>query len=259
MIPNDFAERIKKAADLIGGQLELSRRTGISATSISKYALGTADPSRTRLVTMANATGVSAGWLATGEGPMLPGDQNGKKEEPTRSLNEIQSMPDPQPCTVDASGQVRIPQWLDPDPEMFDYVPMAEAQLSAGGGCFVISEDVEGYYAFRKSWLHRVSTSARNLVLMRVNGDSMEPSVCENDTVMIDIGRRDIKEGAIHALRVDSTTIIKRLSLRVGGKVLVVSDNFSENRPDLAAYEAGMQDLHIIGQVIFVCRTLVPE
>lgn len=258
MTDENFVERVRKAADLAGGQLELSKKTGISARTINSYALGESDPSRSRIAAIAKAANVSAGWLVTGEGPMLLPDSTMEKGEISPRLT-IQVMPDPQPCFVDASGQVRIPQWIDPDPAMFDYVPMAEAQLSGGGGCFVISEDVEGYYAFRKSWLKRVATSVRNLVLMRVNGDSMVPNVCENDTVMIDTGRRDVKEGTIYALRVDSTTIVKRLSLRIGGKVLIVSDNFSDNRPELAAYEASMQDLHVIGQVIFVCRTLVPE
>lgn len=81
-----FAERIRVAADLIGGQLELSRRSGISSKSINSYALGTAEPSRPRLVAMAKAANVSAGWLATGEGPMRPGEEQSGKlarlEEP---------------------------------------------------------------------------------------------------------------------------------------------------------------------------------
>lgn len=239
-------------------QYEFADDLGISKSSLLRYEKGNGVPDIETVLKICALSNVSIDWLAKGKGPMRPSDQE-ESNDSRRPIIGIQSMPDPQRCMVDANGNITIPRWQNPDLEMFDYIPMAEAQLSAGGGCFVISEDMEGYYAFRKSWLHRVSTSARNLVLMRVNGDSMEPSVCANDTVMIDIGRRDIKEGAIHALRVDSTTIIKRLSLRVGGKVLVVSDNFSDNRPDLAAYEAGMQDLHIIGQVIFICRTLVPE
>lgn len=254
MAQENFGDRIREAADLIGGQLELSRRTGISATSINNYVLGTSDPSRTRLVAMANATGVSAGWLATGEGPMRPGDQKGEADQ-SRSMNDPHAIPDPQPCMVDASGQVVIPRWQNPEPEMFDYVPMAEARLSAGGGCFIISENMEGYYAFKKNWLSRVATSVKNLVLMRIDGDPMTPTIQENDTVMIDTGRRDIREGMIYALRVDSTVMIKRLSFRIGGKVLIISDN----RREYEAYEANTKDLHVIGQVIFFCRTFVPD
>lgn len=171
------------------------------------------------------------------------------------SRDEIQRTIEPQPCVVDATGHIAIPQWQCPDPEMFDYIPMAEAQLSAGGGCFVLSEDVEGYYAFRKNWLNRVASSAKNLVLMRVQGGSMHPTIQDGDTVMIDTGRVAVKEGMLYALRFDSTIMIKRLAFRPGGRIQIVSDNRQEYDP----FEADLKDLHIIGQVIFFCRTFVSD
>lgn len=253
MVQENFGDRIREAANLIGGQLELSRRTGISATSINNYVLGTSDPSRTRLVAIANATGVSAGWLATGEGPMRL--EEAQEQPACPACTEREVVRDPQPCFIDENGVVSIPRWQDPDPEMFDYIPMAETRLSAGGGCFVLSENMEDYYAFRKNWLSRVASSPNRLVLMRINGNSMSPTLEDGDTVMIDTGRRDIKEGMIYALRVDHSVMIKRLSFRVGGKVLIISDN----RHDYDPYEAPMKDLHILGQVIFFCRTFVSE
>jgi phage repressor protein C with HTH and peptisase S24 domain len=253
MAQENFGDRIREAADLIGGQLELSRRTGISATSINNYVLGTSDPSRTRLVAIANAAGVSAGWLATGEGFMRPEDV---QEQPSRpACKEVERIEPPQPCTVDAAGRISIPRWQNPDPEMFDYVPLAEAQLSAGGGCFVLSEEIEGYYAFRKNWLSRVASSAKNLVLMRVQGDSMHPTIQDGDTVMIDTGRVSIKEGLLYALRFNSTIMVKRIAFRPGGRILIISDNRQEYDP----FEAEVKDLHLIGQIIFFCRTFVPD
>ncbi len=254
MAQENFGDRVKKAADLIGGQLELSRRTGISATSINNYALGSADPSRTRLAAIAKAAGVSVGWLVSGEGPMRP-EESATPSPQTPAREDLPETPDLHPSSINTYGEVTIPRWRNPDPEAFDYVPMAEARLSAGDGCFVISEDMEGYYAFRKNWISRVATSPNNLVLMRIHGNSMAPTLEDNDTAMIDIGRRDIKEGMIYALRVDHSIMIKRLSFRVGGKVLIISDNRTEYDP----YEAEMKDLHVIGQVIFFCRTFVSE
>ena len=90
---------------------------------------------------------------------------------------------------------------------------------------------------------------------MRINGNSMSPTLEDGDTVMIDTGRCDIKEGMIYALRVDNSVMIKRLSFRVGGKVLIISENRHEYDP----YEAQMKDVHILGQIIFFCRTFVPD
>lgn len=177
--------------------------------------------------------------ILTKESPSSPSDSNESHESIYSKEN----------------GQIAIPQWQNPDPEIFDYIPMAETQLSAGGGAFVISEEIEGYYAFRKNWLSRVASSTKNLVLMRVVGDSMSPTIQEDDTVMIDIGKKSIKEGMIYAIRFDSTVMIKRLTFRPGGRILIISDN----RHEYESYEADMRDLHIIGQIIFFCRTFATD
>jgi len=67
------------------------------------------------------------------------------------------------------------------------------------------------------NWLSRVASSTKNLVLMRVLGDSMSPTIQEDDTVMIDSGKESIKEVMIYAIRFDSTVMIKRLAFRPGG------------------------------------------
>lgn len=244
-----FGERVGIIADLVGGQAELSRRSGISTVSIGSYLKGESDPSRERLVAMASAANVSLFWLATGEGEMRPSEE--ESALPIAGTIAMQSAP---MGLVDSSGNIAVS--LDnPDPEQFDYVPMVETQLSAGGGCFVLSENIEGYYAFRKSWLNRVASTVKSLVLMRVQGRSMDPTIQDGDTVMIDTGRQAVKEGLLYALRFDSTVMIKRLSFRPGGRIQVISDNRQEYDP----FEADRGDLHVIGQIIFFCRTFVPE
>lgn len=257
MAEESFIERVRKAAELAGGQLELASKTGISPRTINAYALGETDPSRLRIAAIAKAAGVSAGWLVSGEGPMLSEGQGSRGVYTEEAPRKITLVEPPGP-TWDENGLIAIPRWQNPDPQMFDYVPMAEAQLSAGGGSFVLSEDVEDYYAFRKSWLRRVASSPHNVILMRIRGNSMG-GACgkleDKDVCMVDIGLRNIIDDTIFALRVDHSIMIKRLSLRVGGKVLIISDNRDEYEP----YEVDRADLHIIGQVIFSCRTYVPE
>lgn len=47
----------------------LARATGVSPSAFRKWLRGEAEPSRERLVALAQAAGVGVGWLAGGEGP----------------------------------------------------------------------------------------------------------------------------------------------------------------------------------------------
>ena len=47
----------------------LARATGVSPSAFRKWLRGEAEPSRERLVALAQAANVSVGWLAGGEGP----------------------------------------------------------------------------------------------------------------------------------------------------------------------------------------------
>lgn len=221
-------------------------KIGVSKNTLMSYETGNSVPNHTVLTEiLVIHPEISPSWLLTGEGQMKKPVESIKPGEPEAH----------QAVGVDENGQTVIPRWKNPDHEMFDYIPMTEAKLSAGGGAFVVSEEIEGYYAFRKSWLNAVTTGAKNLVLMRVTGDSMYPTIQAKDTVLIDIGRKHIKDGEIYALRVDDTVMIKRLSIRIGGKVMIISDNRKEFDP----YEAAISDVHVLGQVIFFSRVLIPE
>lgn len=64
-----FLERMNALIERCGGAGELARKAGLSRRVIDKYRRGESDPSRSRLVAMAAAAGVSVEWLAAGLGP----------------------------------------------------------------------------------------------------------------------------------------------------------------------------------------------
>lgn len=218
-----FAERIKQMRGKMTGP-DFCAPLGVHRNTIYGWEKGVSQPSADIIVAMCSHYKVSPSWLILGEGPMYQGDprQDGQ-------ANQHKSICD------------------------FDLIPMVETRLSAGDGAFVISENVEGYYAFKKQWVRRVATSAKSLVLLRVEGDSMQPTILTGDTVMIDIERKDVIEGRIYAIRFDSTVMIKRLSFRPANRIMVISDNKQEFDP----YEVDRQELCILGQVIFFSRVLV--
>lgn len=120
----------------------------------------------------------------------------------------------------------------------------------------MLSESFKERYAFRNDWLKRVATNARNLVIMRVVGDSMDPTIMDGDIVMLDRGRPWLFTGQIYALGMDNDISIKRLELLTGTNVRIISDNKSGYEP----YVVNRVDIRIIGQVIWRAgQTIHPD
>jgi phage repressor protein C with HTH and peptisase S24 domain len=188
-------------------------------------------------------------WFITGEGGGLEGTGMPVDSRTGSGAGRI-------PLEADAVGgaqEMAIPQWANPDHNLFDFVPMAEAHLSAGGGAFVLSEAFSDYYAFRKDWLRRIATSPKKTVLMPVRGASMWPTIQEGDVVMLDTGRRHIYDGCIYALGQEDTISVKRLERLPGGRIRLISDN----RAEFPAYETDLRAIRILGQIIWYARELV--
>ena len=136
--------------------------------------------------------------------------------------------------------------------EIFQEVPKVKARLSAGGGSFETEPEIEEYYSFRKDWLSRKGQS-KDMVLMDIFGNSMEPELKDGDTVLIDQSQKAVLAGAIYAVGLADTIVVKRLEKRPKELVLL-----SENKryPMMRFRDEEMNSVRIIGKVIWVCREL---
>lgn len=76
-IKNDihFTERIKKIISLVGSAEKLAHNSGMSSRAIGQYLSGNTDPTRKKLISLAEAADVNIEWLATGNGPMREKDR----------------------------------------------------------------------------------------------------------------------------------------------------------------------------------------
>jgi len=69
-----LAERLKQLADQAGSVSAFARMCGTPQRTMANYCEGSREPKATDLVMIARAARVNVGWLATGEGPMRPGE-----------------------------------------------------------------------------------------------------------------------------------------------------------------------------------------
>ena len=79
-----FTARMAIVVDAAGGVAQLAQQASLSRSVIHKYLNGESDPSRIRLIDLAQAGGVRLLWLATGQGPMRVG---AVEDQPTRPLD----------------------------------------------------------------------------------------------------------------------------------------------------------------------------
>ena len=134
----------------------------------------------------------------------------------------------------------------------FRKIPKVKARLSAGGGSFEVEDEIEGLYSFRKDWLRSRGNSG-NMVLMDIFGNSMEPELKDGDTVLVDQSQKDIMAGAIYAVGIDDTVMVKRLE-KHPNKLVLLSDNKDYSPIYLQGGETGT--VRIIGKVIWICREI---
>lgn len=146
-------------------------------------------------------------------------------------------------------GRVFLNQESSQDME-FRKIPKVMARLSAGSGSFDTLSDVTGYLSFQSKWLS-TKGAANSMVAMEVFGNSMEPELREGDTVLIDQSQTEILAGAIYAVGVEETILVKRIE-KHPYKLVLCSDNRDYTPIYLQLDE--MERVRIIGKVVWSCR-----
>jgi phage repressor protein C with HTH and peptisase S24 domain len=134
-------------------------------------------------------------------------------------------------------------------------VTRAPVRASAGPGAIAGEEATRPYLAFEPRWLKALTGSpAAKLSVIRVEGDSMAPTLCAGDDILVDRGDGpDRLRDGIYVLRVDGTLLVKRLLIHpVGRRVTVQSDNPAyADLPDCA-----LDEIDCVGRVIWTGRKL---
>jgi phage repressor protein C with HTH and peptisase S24 domain len=127
---------------------------------------------------------------------------------------------------------------------------------SAGHGAHVAEEFGKPYLGFDERWLKALTaTPPDRLSIIRVQGDSMSPTLNAGDDILVDLddaGGR-VRDG-IYVLRADEALVVKRLALNpLGRRVTVQSDNPAY--PDWP--DCGIDEITCIGRAIWAGRKVV--
>jgi len=102
----------------------------------------------------------------------------------------------------------------------FVSVPLIEEKIAAGNPMFIENGDIEGYCVIYEKWAR-----GRNLVCVRVKGESMHPTICDGSIVAIDLSNNEFEEGKVFAARHNDGCTVKRVFHQDEDYLILSSDN----------------------------------
>jgi phage repressor protein C with HTH and peptisase S24 domain len=124
-------------------------------------------------------------------------------------------------------------------------------KISAGGG-MEPDDAVNMRVAFRRDWVAKKGAPEK-MSLIKVEGDSMEPTLLSGDLVLVDHNKDFISpQGGIYAISIDHEIMIKRVQpLPAVNKIKIISDN-GKYEP----HEVDTDQVKVNGKVIWFAREI---
>ncbi|OZG41248.1 hypothetical protein CAK78_14340 [Aeromonas sp. A35_P] len=253
---NRFGERLKKA---MNGEsnLAFAKKCGVSDTTIRKYLRGETYPDLDTLGAIAEVSGCSLAWLASGE------------ERPSTEAGVAREGHQTCALTAVETRSIALP------PHMDDFImvnDLSTVEAAAGAGSYVAEEESSGRMAFRREWIEREGLNARALRIIRARGDSMEPTIQDGAPILVEAftyadddgntrylrnGRTPeeiVRQDGIYVIQLHGRLLVKRLQLDLLGGLLVKSDNQAYDTLHIQANQ--IEDIAVIGRVVWTGRKL---
>jgi phage repressor protein C with HTH and peptisase S24 domain len=206
----------------------LARAMAVSPSAFRKWLRGEAEPSRERLVALAEAAQVGIGWLATGEGPAPQFVESEHSGGRARSIGSNSGI----------------------DPSRFVLLPKLAEGAAAGGGTPEPPMPETEYIAFRHDWVRAgFGIEPTDLILETAVGDSMRPTIQDGDLLLVDTTDRAFSTFGVYVLEIAGERLVKRVQRKLDGSLVLISDN-STYQPDEVT-GAMLSSVTVIGRVIW--------
>jgi phage repressor protein C with HTH and peptisase S24 domain len=195
-----LAERIQEILNAGFSQADIYRAAGVSKGTPSQWLNGGIASIKLEYAKgIEKLTKFRADWIVTGELPKL----------------------------IEINPNITA---VHPDDEPRDdivYVPESKIAFSAGTGRtaqYELIEDEEPA-TYRLSWFQKYGINPDHVRRFRVAGDSMEPMLYANDTILVNMGETNIIDGRTYAIRYGDELRVKKMFRRLDGTLVLRSFN----------------------------------
>ena len=243
-----LAERLRQARLLREMTIEAVANTiDTSATTIWRYEAGQRRPSGPTLHALASIYNKPVEWFF------------GEEEEPqggSGRVNAPESAAQSEPDALGVIGSLaqvrqefsarfdRLETYIrtqapvqaiaesrtDYDPSNYDPsdrspVRLLEFASAAGVGAEVYDETPIGLLWFRNDWLKRHSIDPEQSNIISVRGESMEPTLPDGCSILVDRKRREPQDGRIYVMRTEDGLVVKRVGRDAEGDWHIESEH----------------------------------
>jgi len=208
----DICDRFREIRlSLSLSQPEMSERIGLSRNAWQTYELGKSTPG-TLVYQELLKLGFSADWIMNGVGRM-------------RTDEDVH----------DLTGYSFLPLFA------------AVGEMGPGRCC---DEDIVDWRAFSDEWLRlELRSFASDLAIIVAAGDSMLPTICPGDILVIDHSKRYLRGDGIYVLNINGNCMVKRVQIMYDNSIRIVSDNIAY--PPQVVKNGDMESIYITGRVIW--------
>lgn len=200
---------------------------GVHKNSLGHYERGNRVPDAETLLKLVEM-GFDANWLLTGKGK-----------------------PKAEHVHAELSQDVAKLKRLD---EEFALIAGYNVQVAAGHGSLAGDETPTRELAFRRKWLRFRGLNENDLALVFARGDSMEPTISDNETVMVDTSEKELRDGHIYVIRNGDHLLVKRIQTLWNDGFQLLSDN--KEYPPQEIPKSDIENLEVIGKVVWVGKDL---
>lgn len=210
----------------------LARATGVSPSAFRKWLRGEAEPSRERLVSLAKAAGVAAGWLASGEGaePRFETISETPRGHASAAFDRPGS-------SLDRDGYVLLPK---------------RPETAAAGVETPPSPPFVEFIALRHDWVRAAfGIEPKHLAVETALGESMQPGIQDGDLLFVDTSENRLSSFGVYVLEISAQRLVKRVQPKLDGSLTLISDNSAYEPEHISPEHA--TDVRVIGRVIWTC------
>lgn len=204
---------------------ELANILNISLSALQNWEINEREPQATMILDIAKALKTDPQYLLTGNStePLQKNIKDDNQENKSTELKKI---------------------------------PFYKTFASAGFGS--INKEIytpDDWIGFSPNWLSNMGIYSSKLALIKTAGDSMQPTINNNDIILINMQEIMPKDGNIYVIRQGDQLWVKRVQGILGG-IRLISDNKEVYQPiDITFYKN--LDFEVIGQVVYVLHSFI--